>query len=403
MSLLKPDLAIIKFDSKNWLLKSEQKNILINASTLNLVGILQNSQSLEEACNSFQAYHKIDLSREEFLNLVESQFKGKGILMDDDNITPSVNYLNFKFNFISASKARFFAKSLKFLYSPKSFGFIGFLILCYIFVFFSNYKNFLSLNYSFKNSELGVVFFITFLSLLIHELGHTAALNKNGIEENGNIGFGFYTIFPVLYSDVSKAWQLSRYQRIIINLGGIISEIVFTIFLCALYLLTHKDFLIVSAFTIIVHALFQLNPFRRSDGYWILSDGLNIPNLLPKSKKMIASILEFKTIKLGVNSKKLLFILCYGFVNYLFLISFIYYSLANHFEGLIRFPITILNTFWKLMSFNFAAIEIKTIWILYIGFYRMVYVYGQIILKFITSKFELNNVSNLLFQDKIST
>jgi len=57
---------------------------------------------------------------------------------------------------------------------------------------------------------MGIMVFIGYiLSLIIHEIGHataTASMGKRAKE----IGFGFYIIFPVFYTDVTSVWSMKK-------------------------------------------------------------------------------------------------------------------------------------------------------------------------------------------------
>ena len=131
----------------------------------------------------------------------------------------------------------------------------------------------------------GVFLFIVsyvflFCVSMFHEFGHASAASRFGIKAK-EIGFGFYLIFPVLYTDVTKVWLLNRYRRIVVNVGGIYFQMLINI---ALYF-AFKNFTnyqnIVSALflTNTTLALYSLNPIMRNDGYWIYSDLFDIPNL----------------------------------------------------------------------------------------------------------------------------
>jgi putative peptide zinc metalloprotease protein len=60
---------------------------------------------------------------------------------------------------------------------------------------------------------------------ILHEFGHAAAGKRFGATP-GDIGFGFYFIAPVFFSDLSDVWKLPPKERIIVNLGGIYFELI---------------------------------------------------------------------------------------------------------------------------------------------------------------------------------
>ncbi len=117
-----------------------------------------------------------------------------------------------------------------------------------------------------------------FLSLLLHELGHAAACQRFGAQP-AEIGFTFYLLFPALYSDVSSAWRLRRWQREIVDLGGAYFQFAVGAVYVAAFLAGAGE-MFRSAFLMILYTnLFSLNPVFRFDGYWLVADALGVTNL----------------------------------------------------------------------------------------------------------------------------
>src|SRR5258708_11862492 len=69
-------------------------------------------------------------------------------------------------------------------------------------------------------SEFLAAYGLFFLSLVVHEFGHAAACSRFGGQPSA-IGLGVYLAFPVLYSNVTAAWEMRRWQRVVVDLGGI--------------------------------------------------------------------------------------------------------------------------------------------------------------------------------------
>jgi len=135
--------------------------------------------------------------------------------------------------------------------------------------------------------EMGFVYLVLGLVFMAHELGHAVACKKYGIAPK-SIGFGFYLIFPVFYTDVSRAWSLGKYKRIVINLGGIYFQAMINVVLIALYFMLGANEYMQSFVKIILVtntfvAIYSLVPFLRYDGYWVYSDLFEIPNLMRRS------------------------------------------------------------------------------------------------------------------------
>ncbi len=116
------------------------------------------------------------------------------------------------------------------------------------------------------------------LSILIHELGHAAAVSRFG-GTPGKIGFGLYLLMPTFYADVSQIWRFSRRRRMLVDLGGVyFQQVCFAVF-AALGLMTSRGELLAACRVIDFMVLMTLNPIFRFDGYWFLVDYLAIPRL----------------------------------------------------------------------------------------------------------------------------
>jgi putative peptide zinc metalloprotease protein len=116
------------------------------------------------------------------------------------------------------------------------------------------------------------------LSLIVHEFGHSSACARYGAQPS-DIGFAVYLIYPAFYSDVSSAWRLRRWQRVVVDLGGNYFQFLAgSCFIFAFYG-THWDAFRLAVLMIVSTALFSLNPIFKFDGYWVLADFLGVTNL----------------------------------------------------------------------------------------------------------------------------
>ena len=119
---------------------------------------------------------------------------------------------------------------------------------------------------------------------LFHELGHATAATRYHISPK-EVGFGFYLVLPVLYTDVTKVWMLPKAKRTLVNLAGIYFQLLLNIpfYLAYEAAVRHggpAQYLLLSFFlTNATLALYALNPFFRNDGYWLFSDAFGVPNL----------------------------------------------------------------------------------------------------------------------------
>jgi putative peptide zinc metalloprotease protein len=128
--------------------------------------------------------------------------------------------------------------------------------------------------------------FIVFAGLF-HELGHSSASARYKIHSK-EIGFGFYLVFPVFYTDVSRIWLLDKYRRIVVNLGGVYFQFMLNALIVLFYFVfqgSFQDKVMIKTLFLANSSMciYSLNPFFRNDGYWIYSDFFNIPNLVTRA------------------------------------------------------------------------------------------------------------------------
>ena len=135
--------------------------------------------------------------------------------------------------------------------------------------------------------------FLVLLSTPIHELGHAVAYKNLG-GSAFSIGAGFYFFIPVLFVDVSLSNSLSRASRLKISLAGVYFELIWILFLLGFGLYLQIDWMYTVILLISIQALWNLNPFFRSDGYWILSDLTNTRWLSRSSTEELRMFIKAK-------------------------------------------------------------------------------------------------------------
>ncbi len=128
-------------------------------------------------------------------------------------------------------------------------------------------------------------------SLLVHELGHASASLRYGAAPS-EIGFAAYLIYPVFYSDVTAAWRLRRWQRVVVDLGGTYFQLVVAGIYSVLYAWCGWAPLRIAFFMILISVLFSLNPVFKFDGYWILADSLGVANLSRQPSALVRHALS---------------------------------------------------------------------------------------------------------------
>ncbi|MGE5503340.1 MAG: HlyD family efflux transporter periplasmic adaptor subunit, partial [Actinomycetota bacterium] len=119
---------------------------------------------------------------------------------------------------------------------------------------------------------------------VVHELGHAYTLKRAG-GRVPTMGVALLVMWPVLYTDTSAAWTLrSRRSRLAVAAAGVVAEtMVAALALLAWSFLPSGTartacFLLATGSLITTLAV-NLSPLMRFDGYYLLSDGLGVPNL----------------------------------------------------------------------------------------------------------------------------
>jgi putative peptide zinc metalloprotease protein len=115
-------------------------------------------------------------------------------------------------------------------------------------------------------------------SMVVHELGHAAAVARYG-GEPGGIGVGLYLLMPTFYADVSQVWRLSRQRRMVVDAGGAYFQQLSFAALALAAGLTGRPEAAAACRAIDLMVLVALNPIFRFDGYWLVADYLGIPKL----------------------------------------------------------------------------------------------------------------------------
>jgi putative peptide zinc metalloprotease protein len=166
-----------------------------------------------------------------------------------------------------------------FLYFLVIIGFLGILLVIRQWEAFSH-------TFLYFFSTQGLVFYglAILLSKLFHELGHAYTSKFYGLQVP-TMGVAFLILWPVLYSDNSEAWKLkSRTARINIVAAGTLVELALALIATFVWGFLPdgplRSACFITATVTWVSSLFiNMSPFLRFDGYYLLSDLWEMPNL----------------------------------------------------------------------------------------------------------------------------
>ncbi len=123
---------------------------------------------------------------------------------------------------------------------------------------------------------------------LLHELGHAFTAKRFGCRVP-TMGVAFLVLWPMAYTDTNETWRLtSRWQRLRVAAAGIVTELGIAAWATLAWGLLPDGELRSAAFVLattswIATLAINASPFMRFDGYFILSDWLDLPNLHERS------------------------------------------------------------------------------------------------------------------------
>jgi len=138
--------------------------------------------------------------------------------------------------------------------------------------------------------------YVTFVVLkAIHELAHGFACKAYGRRYGGGevhtIGLMLLVFMPVPYVDASSSWAFPRRRpRIVVAAAGVMAELTIAAAAAVVWAMSEDGTVRALAYNAMFisgasSVLFNANPLLRYDGYYILSDLLDIPNLWNRSRE----------------------------------------------------------------------------------------------------------------------
>ena len=161
--------------------------------------------------------------------------------------------------------------------------------------------------FDFMNMDLSSILtlWITVASVIaIHELGHGMTCKRFGGECH-EIGFLFMFFTPCMYANVNDAWMFEdKRHRLFVTFAGCFIEFFVGSIAVYVWLFTQQGaFLNLIAFKIVVVCFFSaifmnFNPLMRFDGYFALSDFVEVPNLRTLSREYVKYLFQTKVFRL---------------------------------------------------------------------------------------------------------
>ena len=132
---------------------------------------------------------------------------------------------------------------------------------------------------------------------LLHEVGHGLMTKAFGGEVH-ELGVMLLVLTPVPYCEASAAWAFrDKWQRVLVGAAGMMVEVALASLALVIWINAEPGLVRVLAYNTIVLAgvstlLFNLNPLLRFDGYYMLMDWLEMPNLRARATAYLRYLCE---------------------------------------------------------------------------------------------------------------
>lgn len=266
---------------EHYLLSCNGRYFEVSQSLVELLTDLQQNDTQEEAIQTYVNKKKGKYTSEQTESLIKKHIDPLLTIQKEKKRT-----FLYEKELITATTVERFSKIFSFLFNRRFMWSLLSLAITMDIIFFINVSDLLVFNNRANAFGMAGLLIFMLVSSFFHELGHASACTYCGVK-HGSIGFGLYLNFPVLYTDVTEIWKLSRKQRFMVNIAGVYFQCFFLIILLIGFWLTGDDLLRYMILILNLGFLMTLNPFFKFDGYWIVSDLLGVPSLRKRSIEII--------------------------------------------------------------------------------------------------------------------
>ena len=131
---------------------------------------------------------------------------------------------------------------------------------------------------------------------VVHEFGHALMCKHYGGEVH-DLGAMFIILTPFLFCDATDSWMFqNKWHKITVNLAGILVELVLAALAVLVWVVSPPGLVNQLAFNAMVVCsistiFFNANPLMKFDGYYVLADLLEIPNLRDRASQQVTGFL----------------------------------------------------------------------------------------------------------------
>ena len=255
-----------------------QENIILLVQRLNALNLLKKSAQNESSQLAQQAKAE---KRKKTLQKITNPLAIKLPLLDPDAVLERI------------------APRLKFLYQ-RSVAWVVFVLIAtalYLSILNSHRIEAALGDHILQPSNLIAMTLLYVLLKALHEFAHALTVKVWGGEVH-EVGISLLVLAPIPYVDATAAWQFKdKSKRVIVSAMGIISELIVASVAIFIWLAAEPGLLKTTCLNLAVIAsistiVFNANPLLKFDGYYVLQDLIEIPNLYAKSKQYFFYLLQ---------------------------------------------------------------------------------------------------------------
>jgi putative peptide zinc metalloprotease protein len=202
----------------------------------------------------------------------------------------------------------------------------------------------------------------------LHELGHAVTAKRFGCRIPA-MGIAFLVLWPVAYTDTNEVWKLTkRRQKLAVVAAGVLVEIAVAAWATLAWAVlpdgTPKSLaFMLATVTWLSSIALNASPFMRFDGYFLLSDWLEMPNLHARAFALARWNMRERLFRLGAPPPE-----SFRRARQTGLIAFAYVTWIYRLTVFLGIAALVYAFFIKAVGIMLFAIEIG--WFVLLPFYR---------------------------------
>lgn len=412
---LQPGVELLPIDSLStsqmYLAKLNGRHYEISTALYHFIRLIDGNKTIQQIAAAFADLTNKDCSPADAERIIETYLMPRGLMQIENgsvHLSQLYSYLYVRIPLLSQQFLRPITQLLHFLFAPS----VMLSALTTLAAFHSYFYLFaqrppVELG-SITGGDLIAVYGLFLLSTLFHELGHSSACHHYGAR-HGPIGVGLYLYFPVFYADVTDVWRLKRFQRAVVDSGGMYFQLLFVPILYGLFVATENHVFVLTIYALNCSIVTSLNPLFRFDGYWLASDLAGIPNLRKRAQETLRSLIgkllkprsavSLPALQLRPGAKYFLY--SYELVSNLFFAFFIYHIII-YLPGLVgRYP-ALVHEFIVSLPRDIAALNFGAIFEHLSGLlFPTLVIFMMVMMLYRVLSRPFRNLSKLLFRKTV--